>query len=72
MQEGDKQLTRCQLLGRGINSPSTPRSNVQLCWPRNPNTFSSDVYPSQVPQHNLEGTHLILASRRTKPNIRQQ
>ncbi|KAN0127199.1 hypothetical protein V8E53_015005 [Lactarius tabidus] len=49
----EKPLTH-QLLERGIDSPPTPRGDVQLRWPRNPNTFSSDVYPSQVPQQHWE------------------
>jgi penicillin V acylase-like amidase (Ntn superfamily) len=54
------QLTRRQLLGRGIDYPST-LGGAQLCFPRNAETLSSDVYPSQVPEQ-WEGTHLISAS----------
>jgi hypothetical protein len=52
-----------QLLEQGIDhgSPSTPRGNVQLCWPRTANSFSRDMRPSQIPRQQWEGTRLILA-----------
>ncbi|KAH9015895.1 hypothetical protein EDB84DRAFT_1524960 [Lactarius hengduanensis] len=54
-QEEQRQLTKCQPLEQGIDSPSTPGGNVQLCFPRNANILSSDVCRNQVPQQQSEG-----------------
>ncbi|KAF8261686.1 hypothetical protein EI94DRAFT_1745414 [Lactarius quietus] len=54
IQEEDMQLTGRQLPDQGIDSPSTPGGNVQLCHPRNAYTFPSDMSPSQVPQQHWE------------------
>jgi hypothetical protein len=76
IQEEDTQLTKHQLLGRRIDYPSTLGGNAQLCLPRSTDTFASDVCPSQVPEQQWEGTHLIFASRQysnlTSDNFRTE
>jgi hypothetical protein len=60
-QEEHIQPTRRQFLERRIDSPFTLGGNIQLPWPQKAITFPRDVYPSQVPQQKLEGTHVLFA-----------
>ncbi|KAI9444113.1 hypothetical protein H4582DRAFT_1919432 [Lactarius indigo] len=54
LQEEQIQVTRRQPPEQGIDLPSDPGGKIQPCCPHNGNTFSSDVYLSQVPRQLRE------------------